>query len=248
MDAGLARGVAEGTEPLQVAGFPGGDAFADSLVLLIEMRGPAGKASRHLVLVLEEQLLGHITQEGLLHHLDGNAGKSLNIPGRGLAFRDAEIVVAVHQIAGEAAEEDPDLKGRHLRIARDEAILIALTVEHQEMVFLAECNASLVEKAIVEADVFAFCFGCNLHDLERLDLKVVGISEGHHVGNEDGCAGTEATDGKGALDNAFDPTLQCEAFLQGELCASRIVAPVALLNECGDKDGEVDVAFEGQTP
>lgn len=247
MDTGFAGSIAERPKPFQIARFPGCDTLADSFVFLIEMRGSAGKASRHLVLVLEEQLLGHITQEGLLHHLDGNAGKSLNIPGRGLALRDAEIVVAVHQVACEAAEEDPDLKRRHLRVARDEAVLVALAVEHQEMVFLAECNASLVEKAIVEADVFPLCFGCNLHDLERLDLKVVGISECHHVGNEDGCAGAEATDGKGALDHTLDAPREREPFLECKFGSSRIIPPVALLHQCRDPHREINVALESQT-
>ncbi len=131
MDAGLAGGVAKGPEPLKVAGLPGRDAFADAFVFFVEMLRTPGEAGGHPVFVLLEQLFRDIAQESLLHDFDRDAGKGLEVPGGSLTFRDAEVVVAVHQVAGETAEEDADFEGRHLGIAGDEPIVIALAVEHQ---------------------------------------------------------------------------------------------------------------------
>ncbi len=116
------------------------------------------------------------------------------------------------------------------------------------MVFLAEGNTGLVEETVVEADVFALCLGGDLHHFEGLDLEVVGLSEGHHVGDEDGRAGAEAADGQGALDHALDASLESESFLESELGTAGIVAPVALLDQRRDPHREVDVAFKGQAP
>ena len=246
VDAGLAGGVAEGAEPFEVAGFPGGDAFADAFVFFVEVLRAPCEAGGHLVLVLLEQLFRHVAQEGLFHHLDRNAGEGLEVPGSGLAFGDAEVVVAVHQVAREPAEEDADLEGGHLRIAGNEAVVVALAVEHQEVVFLAQGNAGLVEEAVVEADVLPLRFGGDLHHFEGLEAEVIGLRERHDVRNQDGCAGAEAADGQGAFDHAFESAGEGESFLKGEFGAAGIVAPVALPDQRGNPHREVDVAVEGE--
>ena len=236
MDTGLAGSVTERPEPLQVTGLPGRDAFANAFVFFVEMLRTPGEAGGHPVFVLLEQLFRDIAQESLLHYLDGDAGEGLEIPGSRLTFGNTEVVVAVHQVASKSAEEDTDLERRHLGIAGDKPVVIALAVEHQEMVFLAQGDTGLVEETVVEADVLPFCFGGDLHHLEGLDLEVVGLGEGHHVGDKDGRAGAESADGQGALDDAFDAPLKGKSFLEGKLGATGIITPVALLDEGGDQD------------
>ena len=49
VDAGVAAGLAQGAEPFQVAGLPGGDAFADAFVFAVEMLSTPSEARRHFV-------------------------------------------------------------------------------------------------------------------------------------------------------------------------------------------------------
>ena len=96
VDTGVAAGLAQGTEPFQVAGLPGGDAFADAFVFAVEVLGPPGEARRHFVAVTLVHALRDIAQEGLVVGLQGHVFIGLDNPGGGLAFRDAEVVVAGH--------------------------------------------------------------------------------------------------------------------------------------------------------
>ena len=66
VDAGVAAGLAQGAEPFQVAGLPGGDAFADAFVFAVEVLGAPSKARRHFVAVTLVHALGDITEEGLV--------------------------------------------------------------------------------------------------------------------------------------------------------------------------------------
>ena len=66
VDAGIAAGLAQGAEPFQVAGLPGGDAFADAFVFAVEVLGPPSKARRHFVAVTLVHALRDIAQEGLV--------------------------------------------------------------------------------------------------------------------------------------------------------------------------------------
>ena len=104
---------------IRLAGFPGGDTFADAFVFAVEVLGAPSKARRHFVAVTLVHALRDIAQEGLVVGLQGHVFIGLDNPGGGLAFRDAEIVVAGYQAAGKAAEEDAQLEVRHIRRLRD---------------------------------------------------------------------------------------------------------------------------------
>lgn len=71
MDAGVAAGLAQGAEPFQVTGFPGGDAFANAFVFAVEVLGPPSKARRHFVAMTLVHALRDIAQEGLVAGLQG---------------------------------------------------------------------------------------------------------------------------------------------------------------------------------
>ena len=64
VNAGVAAGLAQGAEPFQVAGLPGGDAFADAFVFAVEVFCPPGKARRHFVAMTLVHALRDIAQEG----------------------------------------------------------------------------------------------------------------------------------------------------------------------------------------
>ena len=134
VDAGVAAGLAQGAEPFQVAGLPGGDAFADAFVFAVEVLGAPSKARRHFVAVTLVHALRDIAQEGLVVGLQGHVFIGLDNPGGGLAFRDAEVVVAGHQAPGQATEEDAQFEVRHIGRLRNEPILVGLAIEHEQMV------------------------------------------------------------------------------------------------------------------
>ena len=191
VDAGVAAGLAQGAEPFQVAGLPGGDAFTDAFVLAVEVLGAPSKARRHFVAVTLVHALRDIAQEGLVVGLQGDVFVGLYDPGGGLAFRDAEVVVAGHQAPGKAAEEDSQLEVRHIRRLWNEPILVGLAVEHQQMVLLSQCYASLIQQTIVQADVLPLRLRRNLRHLEGLQAEVIGLGKRHHISNEHGCAAAE---------------------------------------------------------
>ena len=244
VDAALAALEAQLAEPFEVAGLPGGHGLADAVVFAEEVLRPVGETCGHLLFVLAVEGARGVAQEGLVLGAQGDVFVGLDDPGGGLAFRDAEVVVAVHQAARQAAEEDAQLEGRHLGVARDEAVVVGVAVQHQQVVFLSQGDAGLVQQAVVEADVFALRFGGDLHGLEGGQGDVVGFRKCHHVGDQHGGAAGEAADRQGAGDGAFDPPLQRETLLQGVFRAARVVAPVALFHDGGLQDAEVDLAGE----
>ena len=131
VDAALAALEAELAEPLEVASLPGGDGLADAVVFAEEVLGPVGEALGHPVLVPAVHRAGGVAQEGLVLRAQGDAFVGLDNPGGGLAFRDAQVVVAAHQAAGQAAEEDAQLEGRHRGVLRDKPVVVGVAVEHQ---------------------------------------------------------------------------------------------------------------------
>ena len=230
VDAGVAAGLAQGAEPFQVAGLPGGDAFADAFVFAVEVLGPPGEARRHFVAVTLVHALRDIAQEGLVVGLQGHVFIGLDNPGGGLAFRDAEVVVAGHQAPGQAAEEDAQLEVRHIGRLRDEPILIGLAIEHEQMVLLPQSDASLIQQTIVQADVLPLRLRRNLRHLEGFQADAIGLGKSHHIGNQDGSAAAEPAHRQRSLDDTADAPRELEPLLQSELGSTSIIAPVPLLN------------------
>jgi len=99
-------------------------------VLAVEVLGAPSKARRHFVAMTLVHALRDIAQESLVVGLQGHVLIGLDNPSGGLAFRDAEVVVAGYQAAGKAAEEDAQFEVRHIGRLRDEPVLIGLAVEH----------------------------------------------------------------------------------------------------------------------
>lgn len=248
VDAALAALEAELAEPREVAGLPGGDGLADAVVFAEEVLRPVGEARGHLIFVLAVHGAGGVAQEGLVLRAQGDAFVGLNDPGSGLALRDAQVVVAAHQAARQAAEEDGQLEGRHRGVLRDQAVVVAVAVEHQQVVLLPQGDAGLVQEAVVQPDVFALRLGGDLHRLEGGQGDVVRFREGHHIRDQHGGAAGQAADGQRAGDRAGNAALQGEALLEGVFRAARVIAPVALLHDGGLQDAEGDVAGEAEAP
>ena len=231
VDAGVAAGLAQGAEPFQVAGLPGGDAFADAFVFAVEVLGAPSKARRHFVAVTLVHALRDIAQEGLVVGLQGHVFIGLDNPGGGLAFRDAEVVVAGYQAAGKAAEEDAQLEVRHVGRLRDEPILVGLAVEHEQMVLLPQGDASLIQQTIVQADVLPFSLGRNPHDFEGFQADAIGLGKSHHISDENGSTAAKPANRQRSLDDTLDPLTEFEPLLQGELGPAGIIAPIPLLHQ-----------------
>ena len=242
VDAGVAAGLAQGAEPFQVAGLPGGDAFADAFVFAVEVLGAPSKARRHFVAVTLVHALRDIAQEGLVVGLQGHVFIGLDNPSGGLALRDAEVVVAGHQAPGETAEEDAQLEVRHVGRLRDEPILVGLAVEHEQMVLLPQGDASLIQQTIVQADVLPFSLGRNLHDFEGFQADAIGLGKSHHVGDEDGSAAAKSAHRQRSLDDTADAPRELEPLLQRKLRPPRIIAPIPLLHQRRRGDIELHMA------
>ena len=101
------------------------------------------------------------------------------------------------------------------------------------MVLLSQGNTSLIQQAVVQANVFPLSFTSNLHHLERSQGNIVRLGKGHHVGDEHGRGRAEATHGQAALDGAGDARFQLKALLERELGTPGIIAPVTLLHQRG---------------
>ena len=243
VDAGLAGVFAELAEEFEVAILPGTHTLANTTELAIEVLGTTGEAGRHAVASLLEGLVGDVAEEGFVEGLEGLVLIGEHVPGCRLALEDAEVVVGVDEGAGEAGEEDADLEIRHLGIALHDAVLLILAVEEEEAVLLAQGDAGLVEEAVVETDILALCLGGYLDNLHGLEFDVVGLGESHDVGDEDSSRTAQAADGKGALDDALDASLELEALAEGVLGATGIVAPVLLAHEGTGTEVEFDLAF-----
>ena len=213
VDAGVAAGLAQGAEPFQVAGFPGGDAFADALMFAVEVLGSPSEARRHFVAMTLVHTLRDIAQESLVVGLQGHVFIGLYNPCGGLTFRDAEVVVAGHQTPGQTAEEDAQLEVRHIRRLWNEPILVGLAVEHEQMVFLPQGDASLIQQTIVQADVLPLRLRRNLRHLEGFQDEVIGLGKRHHIGNEYGRAAAEPANRQGAFDDTVDAMGEFEALL-----------------------------------
>ena len=218
VDAGVAAGLAQGAEPFQVAGLPGGDAFADAFVFAVEVLCPPGEARRHFVAVTLVHALRDIAQEGLVVGLQGHVFIGLDNPGGGLAFRDAEV------------EEDAQLEVRHVGRLRDEPVLVGLAIEHEQMVLLPQSDASLIQQTIVQADVLPLRLRRNLRHLEGFQADAIGLGKSHHIGNQDGSAAAEPAHRQRSLDDTADAPRELEPLLQSELGSTSIIAPVPLLN------------------
>ena len=245
VDAGVAAGLAQGAEPFQVAGLPGGDAFADAFVFAVEVLGPPSKARRHFVAMTLVHALRDIAQEGLVVGLQGHVFIGLDNPGGGLAFRDAEVVVAGHEAPGQAAEEDAQLEVRHVGRLRDEPILVGLAIEHEQMVLLPQGDASLIQQTIVQADVLPLRLRRNLRHLEGFQADAIGLGKSHHIGDQDGCATAESAHRQRSLDDTADAPRELEPLLQRKLCPPRIIAPVPLLHQ--RRHGYIEFYMAGES-
>ena len=241
VDAGVAAGLAQGAEPFQVAGLPGGDAFADAFVFAVEVLGAPSKARRHFVAMTLVHALRDIAQEGLVVGLQGHVFIGLDNPGGGLAFRNAEVVVAGHKATGQAAEEDAQLEVRHIGRLRDESILVGLAIKHEQMVLLPQGDASLIQQTIVQADVLPFSLGRNPHDFEGFQADAIGLGKSHHISDEDGGAAAEPAHRQRSLDDTADAPRELEPLLQRKLRPPRIIAPIPLLHQRRRGDIELDM-------
>ena len=254
VDGALAGVEAELPEELQVACLPGGHSLTDPAVFAVEVFGPAGKTGGHHVTRLIEHGLGDVPKVGLVEGLEGLLLVGQHAPGCGLAFIDAQVVVAVDEAAGEAGEEDayleqilhPFLPGEADACAEgDVTVLVAVTIEEEQLLLTPKGYTGLVQEAVVEPDVLALCLGGYLSHFEGLQSDAVGLGEGHDVGDEDGGRGAESAYGQGTSYDALDAVGEVEPFLQGVLGATGVVTPVLVPDLGGFLDVELHLALEG---
>ena len=126
----------------------------------------------------------------------------------------------------------------------DDTPVVGVAVEEQQTVFPSQCDTSLVEQTVVQTDILALSLRRNLHHLKRLQRDIVRLRKGHHIRYQHRRTRRQSTHRQRALNHALDTTLQFETLLQCILCASGIVAPVALLHLRGGIDLEIHDALK----
>ena len=151
-----------------------------------------GETLRHSYACLLENRLRDVTKESLVERLQRLVHIGEHIPGGRLALENTQIVVGVDQAAGEAGEEYAYLERRHIRVAGDDAVFVAVAVEEKQTVPASQRNAGLVEQTVVQAYVLALRLRGDLSHFERLQLYAVGPGESHHIGDEHGCTAAQS--------------------------------------------------------
>lgn len=155
MDRALARIERKLAEELQIATLPSSYTLAHSSVLRVGMLRALGETQWHHIASIVKGFLWDIAEESLVEGLQWRILIREHIPGGGLALEDSQIVVAVDQRARKSREENADLEVGHIGIALDDTPLVAVAIEEQHPVLLAQGNTSLVEQAIVQPYVLS---------------------------------------------------------------------------------------------
>ena len=95
------------------------------------MFGSFGETKRHHIAGVVKRLFGDIAEEGLVKRAKGLILIGQHVPCGRLALKHAQVIVRVHERAREAAEENANLKLRHLRVAIDDAPFVGIAIEEQ---------------------------------------------------------------------------------------------------------------------
>ena len=110
----------------------------------------------------------------------------------------------------------------------DDAVVIGVAVEKQQVVLLSQCDTSLIQDAVAQSDILALGLRCNLYHLHRAQLDAVGFGKCHHVGDEHSGTRRQPTYGQATLQHAVNTVRQFEALAQRIFRTACIVAPVEL--------------------
>ena len=121
------------------------------------MLSTLSKTQRHDVASLVKLVLWYITQECLVESLQWLILVSKDIPSSRLTFINTQVVVTVYQRASETREEYTNLKLWHIGVLLYQAVVVAIAVKEQQMVFLAQRNTTLVQDTIAQSYIFSLC-------------------------------------------------------------------------------------------
>ena len=145
MNARLTRIETQFSEQSQVTSLPRRHSLTYTAILRVEMLCTTGEASWHSYFRLVKGRLGDITQKSLVERLKWLVHISQHIPCCRLTFIDTQIVVTVYQRARQTREENPNNEIRHLWITFDDTPFIAIAVEEQKAILLAQGYTGLIK-------------------------------------------------------------------------------------------------------
>ena len=188
------------------------------------------------VFVLAVDLIGHPARVGFVELAVVHAGEGLQGVDAGAELVHAHVVLGGGEAALEAAEEDGEDIGLHVRAGGDELEGAVPGVQVEQVVLSAEDFAALVQGADVDADVVFLRVEGGVDELAVRERDAVDAAEGGEKGEDHGGGGGETPDGERALDDAADAGVQHVATAERPGGAAKVVRPVAglLLRDGGD--------------
>ena len=211
------------------------------------MLGPAGKTGRHAIPGRIVELPRDIAQERLVKTLQRHVGIRQHVPCRRPTLSDAQVVIAVDQRTGQPRKEDRQPEIGHLRIARNQPIIVRVAIKHQQLILAAQRNTGLIQQAVVQSDILALSFRSDLGHLHLRQRNVVRPGKGHYIGNQHRRTRREAPHGERPLEHTPYAAMQLEAFAKGILGPAGIIAPVPLPDKRRLRQIETDFPLEGFT-
>ena len=193
VDAAPAGPERQATVGLDVAATPSLGTLLHALKLGVPVFAAAGPGGGQPVFVLQIDVLGHVAGSGLLELAVVHLGIGLQSIDAGTQLVDAHVVLGTREVVFQTREEDHDLIGFHLGMLGDEFVLAVERVEVEEMVFLAEHLAALIELADADADVVELGIVGDVDDFLGRELDIVDAAQGLQEGDDDGCRGPSMT-------------------------------------------------------
>ena len=148
---------------------------------------PSCEPCRHGNPRLVKCRLRDIPQECLVKRPQRLLGIGQHIPRSRFTFIYPEIIVRIYQTSRQSAEENTNLKVRHVRMPFDDTPVVRVTVQKKQSIFLAKRNTRLIQQTIVQSDILPFRFRRDLHYFKRLQRDIIRLCKCHHIRNEYCC-------------------------------------------------------------
>ena len=110
------------------------------------------------------------------------------------------------------------------------SIIVGITIQEQQSIFLTKSNTTLIEQAIIQSNIFSFSFTGNEYHLKRLEGDAIGLSKSHHVCNENSSRTTQTSHRERTLNDTIDAILKFKALRERIFGSSSIIAPIAFFD------------------
>ena len=166
---------------------------------------------------------------GLLELAVLHAGKGLQGIYARTKFIHAHIELGTGQAVLQPGEENGNLPRLHGRMLGNQFVGAVLGVQIQQMPFLAQHLATLVQFPDIHPHIQQFRLVGDINDFLALQHNAVHLAQGAEEGNDHRRAGGKPADGKRAFNDAADAQAKPMVLGQHQRGAAKIIGPVPLL-------------------